>query len=76
MSVPAAADPEHPRGPVAPADLALLTLVARGLTTAAVARRLGVSERTVRRRLQGTLRTLEVGTPIEAVVVAVRRGLI
>ena len=76
MTVPAPGVPRRDRGPVAPEDLALLSLVARGLTTAAVARRLGVSERTVRRRLQGTLRTLEVGTPIEAVVVAVRRGLI
>lgn len=71
---------DHVRGddaePLEQEDLELLALVARGLPTVAVARRLRVSERTVRRRLQVTVRAFGVGTPIEAVVTAVRRGLI
>lgn len=57
-------------------DLALLSLVAQGLTVEAVGRRLLLSERTVRRRLRTVCSALDVSTPIEAVVWAVRRNLI
>ena len=52
------------------------TLDAEGQTTDAVARRLGVSERTVRRRLRAVADLLGVGSTMEAVVSAVRAGLI
>ncbi|KAA1424714.1 response regulator transcription factor [Mumia zhuanghuii] len=57
-------------------DLVLLDLVSQGLTVEAVGRRLLLSERTVRRRLRAVCSTLDVSTPIEAVVWAVRRDLI
>lgn len=56
--------------------LEVLGLLARGCTTQKVARLLGVSERTVRRRLRAATEHLGVGSTIEAVVLAVRRGLI
>lgn len=59
-----------------PEELAVLALVARGLTVTAVARRLDVSERTVRRRLRTAADDLGVDSTIEAVVAAVRRRLI
>ncbi|MGH1564202.1 LuxR C-terminal-related transcriptional regulator [Mumia sp. DW29H23] len=63
-------------GPLDREDLVLLGLVAQGLTVEAVGRRLLLSERTVRRRLRTVCSTLDVSTPIEAVVWAVRRDLI
>ncbi|WP_019145110.1 helix-turn-helix domain-containing protein [Aeromicrobium massiliense] len=57
-------------------DLHLLRLVADGHTAAGTATRLDVSERTVRRRLRDVCDRLEVQSPIEAVVLAVRHGRI
>ena len=57
-------------------DLAVLRLLSRGLTTDAIARELGVSERTLRRRVRLICDRLGVKTPIEAVVWAVRNRLI
>lgn len=56
--------------------LEVLALLAEGQTTQRVARGLGVSERTVRRRLRAATDHLGVGSTIEAVVLAVRQGLI
>jgi DNA-binding NarL/FixJ family response regulator len=66
----------EPPAPLERDDLALLALVAQGLTVEAVGRRMLLSERTVRRRLRTVCSVLEVATPIEAVVWAVRRDLI
>lgn len=57
-----------------PEDLVLLSLLAEGHTLRAVARRLALSERTVRRRLHALTDELGVGSTIEAVVLAVREG--
>lgn len=57
-------------------EVALLRLIAGGLSLAAVGRRQGLSERTVRRHLQKVLERVGARTPIEAVVWAVRRGLV
>ncbi|TIC85023.1 HTH domain-containing protein [Nocardioides sp. GY 10113] len=57
-------------------DVTVLGLVAAGHTTEAIARRLEVSDRTVRRRLRAAADDLGVGTTIEVVVHAVRTGLI
>jgi DNA-binding NarL/FixJ family response regulator len=57
-------------------DLELLKLLAGGLPLEAVARRMGKSERTVRRRVRGICDQLGLGTPIQAVAWAARRGLI
>lgn len=62
--------------PFASDDVMLLRLISRGLTLRAIARSLACSERTVRRRTHELCERAGVDTPIEAVVLAVRRGLI
>jgi DNA-binding NarL/FixJ family response regulator len=57
-------------------DVELLRLLAGGLPLDAVAGRMGKSERTVRRRVRGICDQLGLGTPIQAVALAARRGLI
>jgi DNA-binding NarL/FixJ family response regulator len=57
-------------------DVELLALVADGLPLSAVAWRLKTSERTVRRRLKAIRDELGVGSSIQVVVWAVRRGLV
>ncbi len=68
--------PGVPRSDLSEDDVALLALLARGLSLDAVARRLEMSERTVRRRTRMICDRLGVTTPIEAVVWAARRHLI
>jgi len=57
-------------------EVELLGLLARGLPLESVARRLGTSERTVRRRTKAICDRLGVTAPIEAVVWAARQGLV
>lgn len=57
-------------------DLEILRLLSQGLTTHAIARRAGISERTVRRRLRAVADELGVDSSIQVVVHAVRAGLI
>jgi DNA-binding NarL/FixJ family response regulator len=57
-------------------DVELLSLLAGGLPLDAVARRMGKSERTVRRRVRGICDQLGLGTSIQAVAWAARRGLV
>ncbi|MEI7059021.1 helix-turn-helix domain-containing protein [Nocardioides sp. CCNWLW239] len=57
-------------------EVEALALFARGYTIERIARALGISERTVRRRLRAAADTLGAGTSVEAVVRAVRSGLI
>ena len=57
-------------------DLAILSALAEGQTIDVVARRQGVSERTIRRRLRTIADEIGVDSTIEAVVFAVRNGLI
>jgi DNA-binding NarL/FixJ family response regulator len=57
-------------------DLRLLRLLARGLSTDAIARQMYLSDRTVRRRTRAICERLDVSTPIEAVVWAVRHRLL
>ena len=54
----------------------LVTLLAEGLVLEAVARRLHVSERTVRRRVRSLCERAGVDTPVQVVVAAVREGLV
>lgn len=63
-------------GELAEADLRVLSLLAEGHPPDAVARRMGLSGRTVRRRIRALCDRLGVATPIQAVVWAVRTGLI
>jgi DNA-binding NarL/FixJ family response regulator len=57
-------------------DVELLRLLAGGLPLDAVARRMGKSERTVRRRVRGICDQLGLRTSIQAVAWAARRGLV
>jgi DNA-binding NarL/FixJ family response regulator len=57
-------------------DVELLKLLAGGLPLDAVARRMGKSERTVRRRVRGICDQLGLGTSIQAVAWAARQGLV
>ncbi len=57
-------------------DLEILGLLADGHTVESIARRVGVSERTVRRRLRAIADSIGVDSTIEAVVYAVRSHLI
>jgi DNA-binding NarL/FixJ family response regulator len=57
-------------------ELVVLRLMAEGHTVEAVARRLDVSERTVRRKSRSACEAVGVDTTVEAIVWAVRRRLI
>lgn len=59
-----------------PREIALLSTIATGVTAAAAAQLLGVSERTIRRRMRIVCDRIGVDTPIEAVAWAARRRLI
>lgn len=81
----AVADPIRPIRPAMPAsfhrrlrarELRLLSAVATGATMTAVAQVLGVSDRTVRRRVRLLCEEIGVSTPIEAVAWAARQRLI
>ena len=54
----------------------LLRLLADGLVLDAVARRLGVSERTVRRRIRALCDRFDVDTSVQVVVIAARHGVL
>ncbi|MFC4471888.1 helix-turn-helix domain-containing protein [Streptomyces xiangluensis] len=56
--------------------LRILQLVSEGCTMAQVARRMDISDRTLRRKLRSICDRVDVETPIEAVVWAVRRRII
>ena len=62
--------------PLGDDELVVLRLMAEGPTVEAVARRLDVSERTVRRKSRAECEAVGVDTTIEAIVWAVRRRLI
>ncbi|WP_245574131.1 LuxR C-terminal-related transcriptional regulator [Amycolatopsis nigrescens] len=57
-------------------ELVLLRLLATGLPTDAVARRLGLSERTVRRRTRAIRDQLGFATTVQAIVWAAKRRLL
>jgi DNA-binding NarL/FixJ family response regulator len=57
-------------------DLAVLALLAEGLPMGAVARRLAMSERTLRRRTRAICDSLGVPAAITAVAWAAKRGLL
>ena len=57
-------------------DVRLLALLADGLVLYAIARRLDFSERTVRRRIRSLCDRMGVDTPMQAIVRAVRAGVL
>lgn len=76
MTHPARADLDCDDWQPAAEDVRILALLAEGMTTDVIARRVGLSERTVRRRLRTVADDLGVDSSIEVVVHAVRCGLI
>jgi DNA-binding NarL/FixJ family response regulator len=63
-------------GPLSADDQQLLGLAAAGLTDQAIARRLGVAQRTVERRMQRILKALDATTRFQAGLRAGQRGLL
>lgn len=61
---------------LSPLERALLKGLAEGLSMDAVARRCGLSTRTLRRHMRLMCDRLDVRTPIQAVAWAARRGLV
>jgi DNA-binding NarL/FixJ family response regulator len=57
-------------------EVALVRLLAEGLTLDAIARRLALSERTVRRRIRALCDRFGVETPVQVVVLAARCGVV
>jgi DNA-binding NarL/FixJ family response regulator len=57
-------------------DIDVLAALAAGRGLESIARDLRISDRTLRRRLRRVCDALDVRTPIEAVIWAVRTGLI
>jgi DNA-binding NarL/FixJ family response regulator len=71
-SEPPAGDDDLPQ--TDPATRSLLTLLASGLTDAAIARAQGWSERTTQRRLHRLMSELGAATRFQACFTAMRRG--
>ncbi|WP_350279416.1 helix-turn-helix domain-containing protein [Kribbella sp. HUAS MG21] len=68
--------PSVSEGPLSAEDQQLLSLAAAGLTDQAIARRLGVAQRTVERRMQRILRALDATTRFQAGLRAGQQGLL
>jgi DNA-binding CsgD family transcriptional regulator len=68
--------PAVSEGPLSLADQQLLSLAAAGLTDQAIARRLGVAQRTVERRMQRILKALDATTRFQAGLRAGQQGLL
>ncbi len=62
--------------PLSPREIEILDLVARGNSNKIIARRLGISDQTVKNHISAILRKLEVNDRTEAVVYAIRSGWI
>ncbi|MGC4943677.1 helix-turn-helix transcriptional regulator [Kribbella sp. DT2] len=74
QATPLAFEPSD--GPLSAEDQQLLGLAAAGLTDQAIARRLGVAQRTVERRMQRILKALDATTRFQAGLRAGQRGLL
>jgi DNA-binding NarL/FixJ family response regulator len=61
-------------GPLTARELELVQLLAQGLSNRAIAEALGISERTVQSHLTNIFAKLRVGSRLEAVLLAIRRG--
>jgi DNA-binding CsgD family transcriptional regulator len=68
--------PPASEGPLTAEEQQLLSLAAAGLTDQAIARRLGVAQRTVERRMQRILKALDATTRFQAGLRAGERGLL
>ena len=62
--------------PLTSRELEVLALVALGRTTSSIAEALGISEHTVRNHVRNFRRKLNAATKLEAVLTALRRGIL
>jgi DNA-binding NarL/FixJ family response regulator len=73
-------EPSQPLGPLfvklSPREIEILDLVARGNSNKIIARKLSISDQTVKNHVSAILRKLEVNDRTEAVVYALRNGWI
>ena len=69
-------EPPHEDAPITPEEIELLELVAKGLSNAEAAGVLGLQRRNVRTRLQKIYDKLGARSHVDAVVVALKKGLI
>jgi DNA-binding CsgD family transcriptional regulator len=80
LADPAMVSTDHPArsvaGPMTRRETEVLTLVGEGLTAAAVARRAGISVRTVHKHLEQAYRKLDCHDRLSAVLVARSTGLL
>lgn len=67
---------DHPAQPLTPREVEVLHMLAEGLGNKSVARRLGISEHTVKFHVGSIFAKLDVSSRTEAVTVGVRRGLV
>jgi DNA-binding NarL/FixJ family response regulator len=67
---------QRPEFVLDPQEVELLRLLADGLVLEAVARRMSLSERTVRRRLRALCDRFGVDAPVQVVVIAARHGIL
>jgi DNA-binding NarL/FixJ family response regulator len=73
---PRVAAPTGPSEALTPRELEVLQALAGGLTNRAIARRLAVSENTVKFHVSSILTKLDAASRAEAVALAARRGLL
>lgn len=57
-------------------EMQIVRLLADGLVLDSIARRLSLSERTLRRRIRALCDRFGVDTPVQVVVIAARNGLL
>ena len=72
----AAASAGKPKGELTERERQVVTLLAEGLSNKLIADRLGISDHTAKFHVNGVMAKLGAGTRTEAVVEAVRRGLV
>ncbi len=76
VDTPVPARPDPPPAVLSPRETEILRLLASGYGTRAIAQTLAISPATVRNHIQQIMMTLRVHSRLEAVVTALRRGLI
>jgi DNA-binding NarL/FixJ family response regulator len=66
----------EPRMTLDDEEIAILRLLAEGVVLDSIARRLALSERTVRRRIRTLCDRFGVDAPVQVVVIAARNGIL
>ena len=76
LPIPARAVPAPPAPPLTPREIEVLGMLAEGLGNKTIARRLGISEHTVKFHVGSIFAKLDASSRTEAVTLGARRGLI